>query len=92
MIYGVYLAYSKWEVLPDEECNDPRVPNYPSNIARVRAYDNKFAQMEAYANTRCPASVIFEAVDKKEFDEKVAELQKNFLNEAWLEENVYPCL
>lgn len=23
MIYGLYLAYSKWEVLPDEECANP---------------------------------------------------------------------
>ena len=34
--YGVYLAYSKWEVFPDEVANDPNIPRYPSNIARVR--------------------------------------------------------
>lgn len=55
MIYGLYLAYSKWEVLPDEECADPTVPRYPASVARVRAYDNKRDQMEAYANTMCPA-------------------------------------
>ena len=49
MIYGLYLAYSKWEVLPDEECADPTVPRYPASVARVRAYNNKRDQMEACA-------------------------------------------
>lgn len=77
MIYGLYLAYSKWEVLPDEECADPTVPRYPASVARVRAYDNKRDQMEAYANTMCPASQTFEAETKEEFDAKVAEFKKN---------------
>lgn len=83
MIYGLYLAYSKWEVLPDEECADPTVPRYPASVARVRAYDNKRDQMEAYANTMCPASQTFEAETKEEFDAKVAEFKKNFEDEAW---------
>lgn len=88
MIYGVYLAYSKWEVLPDEECRNPDVPDYPPCIARVRAYDNKHDQLEAYANTRCPASITFEAATQEEFAAKVKEFATNFLNKDWLEENV----
>ena len=42
-IYGVYMAYTKYEVLPDEECNNPDIPKYPPEIARVRMYDNKQA-------------------------------------------------
>lgn len=90
MIYGVYLAYSKWEVLPDEMCADPNVPRYPADIARTRAYDNKRDQMEAYANTMCPASQLFEAADMNEFNEKVAELKKNFQDEEWLKEHIDP--
>lgn len=90
MIYGVYLAYSKWEVLPDEICSDPDVPRYPADCARTRAYDNKRDQMEAYANTMCPASQLFEAADMNEFNEKVAELKKNFQDEEWLKEHIDP--
>lgn len=89
-MYGLYLAYHKNEVLPDEEANDPNVPNYPPALARVRIYDNPHDQMEAYANVPCPASQTFEADDKFEFDMKFRELQQNFLNEEWLEENIYP--
>lgn len=32
MIYGVYLAYNKWDVLPDEECRNPDIPNYPQKL------------------------------------------------------------
>ena len=67
MIYGLYLAYTKWEVLPVEECADPTVPRYPASVARVRAYSNKRDQIEAYANTMCPASQTFEAETKEEF-------------------------
>ena len=44
--YGVYLAYSKWEVFPDEVANDPNIPRYPSDIARVRCFDNSFDQLQ----------------------------------------------
>lgn len=54
MIYGLYLAYSKWEVLPTEECANPTVPRYPASVARVRAYNNKRDQMEAYAKQCAP--------------------------------------
>lgn len=92
MIYGLYLAYTKWEVLPTEECANPTIPRYPASVARVRAYNNKRDQMEAYANTMCPASQTFEAETKEEFDAKVAEFKKNFEDEAWLAENIDPYL
>lgn len=90
MIYGLYLAYSKWEVLPDEECANPTVPRYPASIARVRAYDNKRYQIEAYANITCPASQTFEAETQEEFDAKVAEFKKNFADPKWVAENITP--
>lgn len=90
MIYGVYLAYNKWDVLPDEECRNPDIPNYPPEIARVRMYRSKLEQMEAYANTHCPASQTIEATTEAEFNQKVEQMKKNFLNEEWLKENIEP--
>ena len=93
MIYGLYLAYSKWEVLPDEECADPTVPRYPASVARVRAYDNKRDQMEACGRYNVPRLTdVCEAETKEEFDAKVAEFKKNFEDEAWLAENIDPYL
>lgn len=31
--YGVYLAYNKYEVLPQEMCEDANVPRFPPSIA-----------------------------------------------------------
>lgn len=88
--YCVYMAYSKYEVLPDEECNNPDIPEYPPDVARVRVYDNQRDQMESYANTPCPASQVFEADSKEEIDQKVKEYKKNFQDEGWLKKNIYP--
>lgn len=88
--YGVYLAYSKWEVLPDEVANDPNVPRYPSDIARVRCFDNSFDQLQCYSNTPCPASQIFEADSEKEFDDKVAYFKRKFEDEKWVQEHIDP--
>lgn len=89
-IYGVYFAYSKYEVLPDEACSDPKIPRYPRSIARVCSYSNKLDQLNAYANTMCPASMTFEADSVKEFEDKVTEFKNNFEDEAWLAEHVDP--
>lgn len=89
-IYGVYMAYTKYEVLPDNECNDPDIPKYPPEIARVRMYDNKQAQMDAYANTICPASRCFEADTKEEADKIVEDFKKKFQDKAWLDKNIEP--
>lgn len=89
-IYGVYLAYHKCEILPDEECKNTNIPNYPREIARVRICDNRQMQLDTYANTHCPASQLIEADNEKEFAEKVSEMKQNFENEEWLEKNIYP--
>ena len=89
-IYGVYLAYSKYEVMTDEDCNNPNIPKYPSEIARVCLFDNEASQVNRYANTICPASQIFEADSKEEADKKVKEFQVNFQDKKWLEKNIEP--
>lgn len=89
-VFGVYFAYHKSEVLPNDICEDPNTPNYPPSIARVGKYSSYSDAVNAYANTRCPASQIIEAIDNVDFEKKVNELKQNFLNEKWLEENIYP--
>lgn len=87
-IFGIYFAYHKCEVLPDDMCNDPNVPRYPTSIARICKYHSYFDALNAYANTICTASQIIEAVDDKEFEEKVNQMKVNFSNEEWLKENI----
>ena len=88
-IYGVYMAYSKYEVMPDEMCADNTVPIYPVEAGRAVLCETKLEQMELYANTPCPASQVFEADSLEDAEKKVDELKANFLNNAWLEENIY---
>ena len=89
--YCVYLAYNKREILtPEELAADPSIPNYPPDIARLRVYDNPSDQLNAYANTMCPASRMFTADNANEVIRKEAELKANYLDEAWLEQNIYP--
>ena len=68
-IYAVYFAYSKYEVLPEEEYDNN--PTYPSGIARIRRYKTAGEQLNAYANTCCAASQMFEADSEEEAREKV---------------------
>lgn len=91
-VFGVYFAYHKSEVLPDDICEDPNTPNYPPSIARIGKYPSAADALNAYTNTRCSASQLIEAVDNADFEKKVNELKQNFLNEKWLEENIYPYL
>lgn len=91
-VFGVYFAYHKSEVLPNYIFKDPNIPNYPPSIARVGKYPSYSDAVNAYANTICPASQLIEAVDNADFENKVNELKQNFLNEKWLEENIYPYL
>lgn len=88
--YAVYLAYSKYEVLPDEVCADPEVPLYPQEIARLRVYDNQQSQIDCYANTMCPASQLIEADTEQELNEKAMQMRLNFRDQAWLDEHITP--
>ena len=87
-IYGVYLAYSAREVYPDDIASKMEV--YPSKIARIRKFHSKLDQLDCYANTLCPASQLIEADSEEEFNEKVEQMKKDFSNQKWLEDNIYP--
>ena len=88
--YCVYLAYSKYDVLTDEECNDPNIPEYDPRIARVRVFNTPGEQLDCFANTACPASQVFEADCEAEVVEKTRKLKENFVNEEWLKTNIEP--
>lgn len=90
MIYAVYLAYHKNDVLCSDIEGFKNLPEYPPSIARLRAYHNQSDQMECYANTMCPASMLIEAIDEKDLETKVKEMQQNFLNLEWLGTHIKP--
>ena len=89
LIFGVYFAYHKSEVLPDDICKDPNIPNYPPSIARIGKYPSYSDALNAYSNTMCPASQIIIGVDDKDFNNQIKQMEKNFLDEDWLRKNIY---
>lgn len=86
--YGVYLAYSQYDVFGRREFNDK--PEYPRELARVRLYVTQQGQLDCYANTMCPASQTFEASSKEEVNKIVEDFKNKFEDQKWLEENIYP--
>lgn len=55
-------------------------------------FQDHSAALNAYANIPCPASQLVEADTRAELLEKIKEMQKNYHNEKWLNENLYPYL
>ena len=90
-VYGVYFAYRKQDILPEEEYN--KYPtDYPREVARIHVYGNVQQQLDAYANTMCPASRCVTANSEKEFNEKIEQLKNNFENPKWIEKCIEPYL
>ena len=48
--------------------------------------------LDAYANIPCPASQLIEAYTEEELEALKNEMIKNYKNEKWLDENLYPYL
>ena len=88
-VYGVYFAYSKQEVLPEEEYGNYPT-DYPREVARVRMFANASQQLDAYANTMCPASQLVTANSEKEFNEKIERLKNNFEDPEWIAVHIDP--
>ena len=88
-IYGVYFAYKKQDVLPEEQY-DMYPTDYPREVAKVHTYANKGQQLNAFANTMCPASRCITANSEKEFNEKVRKMQDNFENPEWIKNCIDP--
>lgn len=90
MVYGLYLPYHKNEFLCVVDEGYKEMPDYPIQFRKVRVYDKKKDALWAYANTLCPASQLIEAIDKKDLDAKIKEMDKNFSDPEWLKEHIYP--
>ena len=87
-IYGVYLAYSKYEIVTPEEYDSYK--DYDPRIAKVRLFKTPGEQLSCFANTICPASQMFEADNEAEVTEKVCQFKENFIDEEWLNTNIRP--
>jgi hypothetical protein len=89
-IYGVYLAFSKYELMGEEECRDATIPSYPPELAKYVVCESKAQQLDVYANVRCAASQFVDATDMDDFNSKIVLLKHDFLDEEWLEVHIYP--
>ena len=87
-VYGVYLAYTKYEIMPPEQYKE--FEEYDPRLAKVRIFKTPGEQLDCFANTMCPASQMFEAGNEAEVIEKVRQLKENFIDEEWLNTNIRP--
>ena len=55
-------------------------------------YQDHMAALDAYANTPCPASQLVEGRDRAELLANIKQMQRNYHDEKWLDENLYPYL
>lgn len=53
-------------------------------------FDNARDAMNYYANTSCPASQHISAPTRELLEQEKQQMLKNYQDEAWLEENLYP--
>ena len=90
-IYGVFFPYHKSDFISMSDSNYDTLPDYPLEFMRYRVYGTKNEQLESFANTRCPASVLFEC-EEAQLEEKLQELRKNYSSREWLKVNVEPYL
>jgi hypothetical protein len=73
---------------------DLGISNQPGkwvNTKKIK-YDKGIDALEAYANTKCPASQLVDALTDEELDKEIEQMRKNYQDETWLEENLYPFL
>lgn len=59
---------------------------------RNLCFDNVTAALNYYSNTPCPASQLISASSEEELMALKNEMIRNFRDEAWLEENIFPFL
>lgn len=58
----------------------------------IRRFNNYASAMNYYANIPCPASQHVSASTEPELNFLIHQMEANYQNEAWLEENLYPYL
>lgn len=57
---------------------------------RTLKYTNYQEALNAYSDIPCPASQLIEANTEEELQAQIEQMAKNFQNQNWLEENLYP--
>lgn len=55
-------------------------------------FDNATDALNYYANTRCPASQHISAPTEEALEQEKQQMIRNYQDEDWLEENLYPYL
>ena len=53
-------------------------------------FDNGIEALDCYANTCCPASQLVDGADDYELQCKMGEMMLNYMDEEWLNKNLYP--
>ena len=84
-VYAVMLFFTEIEL------GISTVPNKWVNIKNVK-FDNGADAVNYYANTKCPASQLIDAESEEELIEKMNQMIKNFNNQEWLDNDLYPYL
>lgn len=83
--FAVMLFYTQLELGISNK------PNQWVNTSNV-VFDDPLLALEYYANTKCPASQIIKAKDDYELQCKIGEMILNYMDEKWLNKNLYPYL
>ena len=55
-------------------------------------FDDGTEALWTYANTKCPASQLIEGEDMEELRYKMGDMMVNYMDEEWLDKNLYPYL
>lgn len=85
--HAVMLFFHRSDIgLSKEECKEDWI------LTRTVLFDNASAALDFYANVACPASQHLSASTKEELENKIKQMEQNFKNEQWLNDNLYPYL
>lgn len=70
------------------------ISNTPNKWVNTKNYkfNDGAAALDFYANTPCPASQLIDANSEEELVEEMNTMIKNYQDENWLENNLYPYL
>ena len=77
---------------PAQELGLNHLPDNPWVNTKNLRFDNATDALNYYANTRCPASQHISAPTEEALEQERIQMIRNYQDEDWLKENLYPCL
>lgn len=91
--FCVMLFFQGWELNSFHEGTEEHHydENKWYNVNNVR-FDNHLQALDYYANTPCPASQLISSPTEEGLKKGMEEMKKNFQDENWLKEFLYPYL